>query len=319
MNPEHPTIRGTAQNPDIFFQGKEAANPFYEKVPQIVTDSMEKVGKLTGRHYRLFDYTGHPEAERVIISMGSSCEAIEEVVNHLTGLGEKVGLIKVRLFRPFVKDAFFSALPPSVKKITVLDRTKEPGALGEPLYLDVCTSLMEYGKNVPLVGGRYGLGSKEFTPSMIKAVYHNMKAKKMKNHFTVGIVDDVSHTSLEVDQSPFDTTPGGTVQCKFWGLGSDGTVGANRSAIKIIGDNTDMFAQAYFAYDSKKSGGLTVSHLRFGKEPIQSTYLINHADFIACHNSNYVHMYDVLQGIKESGTFLLNSYFITYGTGGVVF
>ena len=307
MNPEHPTVRGTAQNPDIFFQGKEAANPFYEKVPHMVTDAMEKVGKLTGRHYRLFDYSGHPDAERVVVSMGSSCEAIEEVINHLTGLGEKVGLVKVRLFRPFVKDAFFSALPSSVKKITVLDRTKEPGSLGDPLYIDVCTAFMEHGKNLPVVGGRYGLGSKEFTPSMIKAVYDNMNAKKSKNHFTVGITDDVSHTSLDVDGAPFDTTPKGTVQCKFWGLGSDGTVGANKSAIKIIGDNTDMFAQAYFAYDSKKSGGLTVSHLRFGKEPIQSAYLINHADFIACHNSNYVHMYDVLQGIKEGGTFLLNS------------
>jgi pyruvate-ferredoxin/flavodoxin oxidoreductase len=307
MNPEHPTVRGTAQNPDIFFQGKEAANPFYEKVPQLVTASMEKVGKLTGRHYRLFDYSGHPDAERVVIAMGSSCEAIEEVVNHLTILGEKVGLIKVRLFRPFVQDAFFAALPSSVKKITVLDRTKEPGSPGDPLYLDVCTAFMEHGKNLSVVGGRYGLGSKEFTPSMVKAVYDNMNAKKQKNHFTVGITDDVSHTSLDVDRSSFDTTPKGTVQCKFWGLGSDGTVGANRSAIKIIGDNTDMFAQAYFAYDSKKSGGLTVSHLRFGKEPIQSTYLINHADFIACHNANYVHMYDVLQGIKEGGTFLLNS------------
>jgi pyruvate-ferredoxin/flavodoxin oxidoreductase len=307
MNPEHPSIRGTAQNPDIFFQGKEAANPFYERVPGIVADSMKKVADLTGRHYRLFDYVGHPDAERVIVSMGSSCEAIEEVVNHLTASGEKVGVIKVRLFRPFVAEAFFDVLPASAKKVTVLDRTKEPGAPGDPLYLDVCATMLERGENRQVVGGRYGLGSKEFTPSMIKAVFDNMSAEKTKNHFTVGIIDDVSHTSLEVNGSSLDTTPEGTVQCKFWGLGADGTVGANKSAIKIIGDNTDMFAQAYFAYDSKKSGGLTVSHLRFGHKPIQSTYQINHADFIACHNSTYVALYDILEGIKAGGTFLLNS------------
>ena len=307
MNPEHPSIRGTAQNPDIFFQGREAANPFYEKIPIVVANAMKKVGELTGRHYRLFDYVGDPAAERVIVSMGSSCETIEEVVKHLTGMGEKIGLVKVRLFRPFVKDEFFSVLPPSAKKITVLDRTKEPGAIGEPLYQDVCTAFMERRKTPQIVGGRYGLGSKEFTPAMVKAVYDNMGAAKGKNHFTVGITDDVSHLSLEVDTSEFDTTPKGTVQCKFWGLGADGTVGANRSAIKIIGDNTDMYAQAYFAYDSRKSGGLTVSHLRFGKEPIQSTYLINHADFVACHNSSYVGIYDILEGIKEGATFLLNS------------
>jgi pyruvate-ferredoxin/flavodoxin oxidoreductase len=239
--------------------------------------------------------------------MGSSCEAIEEVVNHLTATDEKVGAVKVRLFRPFVAEAFFAVLPASAKKITVLDRTKEPGAPGDPLYLDVCATMMERGENRQVFGGRYGLGSKEFTPSMIKAVFDNMGTERTKNHFTVGIIDDVSHTSLEVNDSSFDTTPEGTVQCKFWGLGADGTVGANKNAIKIIGDNTDMYAQAYFAYDSKKSGGLTVSHLRFGHQPIQSTYLINHADFIACHNPRYVTMYDILEGIKDGGTFLLNS------------
>ncbi len=307
MNPENPSTRGTAQNPDIFFQGKEAANPFYEKVPRIVADSMKKVGDLTGRHYQPFDYVGHAQAERVIVSMGSSCEAIEEVVNHLTASNEKVGLVKVRLFRPFVSDAFFAELPASAKKITVLDRTKEPNAPGDPLYLDVCATMMERGHNRQIIGGRYGLGSKEFTPSMIKAVFDNMNTEQTKNHFTVGIVDDVSHTSLKVDASSLDTTPEETVQCKFWGLGSDGTVGANKEAIKIIGDNTDLFAQAYFAYDSKKSGGLTISHLRFGHKPIQSTYLIHHADFIACHNPRYVTMYDILEGIKADGTFLLNA------------
>ena len=307
MNPEHPTIRGTAQNPDIYFQGREAANPFYDKLPDIVADAMKKVGELTGRPYNVFDYVGDPEAERVIVSMGSSCEAIEEVIVHLMGLGEKVGLVKVRLFRPFDSHALLEAVPPTAKAITVLDRTKEPGAPGEPLHLDVCSAFLASGKIPHIVGGRYGLGSKEFTPAMIKAVYDNMKATGAKHCFTVGIHDDVSGRSLEVDTSPIDTTPEGTVQCKFWGLGSDGTVGANKSAIKIIGDHTDLFAQGYFSYDSKKSGGITVSHLRFGKEPIKSTYLINHADFIACHNSSYVDKYDLLEGIKEGGIFLLNS------------
>ncbi|MBW2565737.1 MAG: pyruvate:ferredoxin (flavodoxin) oxidoreductase [Deltaproteobacteria bacterium] len=307
MNPEHPTIRGTAQNPDIYFQGREAANPFYDKIPDIVADAMKKVGELTGRTYNLFDYVGDPDAERVIVSMGSSCEAIEEVINYLAGLGEKVGLVKVRLFRPFVSHALLEAIPPTAKNITMLDRTKEPGAPGEPLYLDVCSAFMESGKIPHIVGGRYGLGSKEFTPAMIKAVFDNMRAASPRNNFTVGIQDDVSGRSLEVEASPIDTTPEGTVQCKFWGLGSDGTVGANKSAIKIIGDHTDLFAQGYFSYDSKKSGGITVSHLRFGKQPITSTYLINQADFIACHNSSYVDKYDLLEGIKEGGIFLLNS------------
>lgn len=306
MNPEHPTLRGTAQNPDIYFQGREAANSYYLAIPETVKHYMKKVGELTGRHYRLFDYTGDPEAERVVVAMGSSCETIEEVINRLNDEGERVGLIKVRLYRPFVIDAFLSALPASATRITVLDRTKEPGAIGDPLYVDICTAFMERNEMPVITGGRYGLGSKDFTPAMAKAVFDNMKSAGPKNHFTVGITDDVTHTSLEV-KNDVETTPEGTVQCKFWGLGSDGTVGANKSAIKIIGDNTDLFAQGHFAYDSKKSGGITVSHLRFGKKPIQSTYLVNTADFIACHKANYVLLYDILEGIKQGGTFLLNS------------
>ncbi|MBU1053248.1 MAG: pyruvate:ferredoxin (flavodoxin) oxidoreductase [Proteobacteria bacterium] len=306
MNPEHPTVRGTAQNPDIYFQGREAANSYYLEIPETVKYYMKKVGELTGRHYKLFDYTGDPEAERVIVAMGSSCEVIEEVVNRLNENGESVGLVKVRLYRPFVVDAFLAALPASANRITVLDRTKEPGAIGDPLYVDICTAFFERNEMPVIVGGRYGLGSKEFTPAMAKAVFDNMKSAGPKNHFTVGITDDVTHTSLEVEND-VETTPEGTIQCKFWGLGSDGTVGANKSAIKIIGDNTDLFAQGYFAYDSKKSGGITVSHLRFGEKPIQSTNLVTSADFIACHKSNYVELYDILEGIKQGGTFLLNS------------
>jgi len=305
-NPERPELRGTAQNPDIYFQGREAANPYYLKVPGIVSDYMKKVGKLTGRPYNLFDYVGDPEAERIIISMGSSCETIEEVINYLQKQGEKVGLVKVRLYRPFSSEHLFAAIPESAKSISVLDRTKEPGALGEPLYQDICTAFMERGQTPQILSGRYGLGSKEFNPAMVVAVYENMKSSTPKNHFTVGITDDVTHTSLAVGES-LDATPEGTVQCKFWGLGADGTVGANKSAIKIIGDNTDMYAQAYFAYDSKKSGGVTISHLRFGHKPIQSTYLIDTADYIACHKANYVDIYDVLEGIKAGGTFVLNS------------
>jgi pyruvate-ferredoxin/flavodoxin oxidoreductase len=305
MNPEHPHQRGTAQNPDIYFQGREAANPYYLKIPGLVKEYMQKVAALTGRPYNLFNYVGDPEAERVIVSMGSSCEVIEEAAAYLNGKGEKVGLLKVRLYRPWSGTDFLAALPKSVQQISVLDRTKEPGALGEPLYMDVLATFMEANLKPEILGGRYGLGSKEFTPSMAQAVYDNMKSGK-KNHFTVGITDDVTHTSLEVPAAG-DTTPAGTVQCKFWGLGSDGTVGANKTAIKIIGDNTDMFAQGYFAYDSKKSGGITVSHLRFGHNPIQSTYLVNSANFVACHKANYVELYDVLEGLREGGTFLLNS------------
>jgi pyruvate-ferredoxin/flavodoxin oxidoreductase len=305
-NPERPELRGTAQNPDIYFQGREAANSYYAKVPGIVSDYMKKVSDLTGRQYGLFDYVGDPEADRIIISMGSSCETIEEAINHMAAQGEKVGLVKVRLFRPLSSEHLFAAIPENAKTITVLDRTKEPGALGEPLYQDICTAYMERGQTPQILSGRYGLGSKEFNPAMVLAVYENMRSNSPKNHFTVGIIDDVTNTSLEVGESR-DVTPEGTVQCKFWGLGADGTVGANKSAIKIIGDNTDMFAQAYFSYDSKKSGGVTISHLRFGKNPIQSTYLIDTADYIACHKANYVDIYDVLDGIKDGGTFVLNS------------
>ncbi|SLM32050.1 Pyruvate-flavodoxin oxidoreductase [Desulfamplus magnetovallimortis] len=306
MNPECPNTRGTAQNPDIYFQGREAANPFYLATPAIVQAYMDKVAALTGRNYHLFDYAGDPEADRVIIAMGSGCEAIEETVNQLNSEGERVGVIKVRLYRPFDAAALLRAIPASTETLTVLDRTKEPGALGDPLYMDVCTALMEKGEGPRVVGGRYGLSSKEFNPPMIKAVFDNMKSAGPKNHFTVGIKDDVTHTSLE-PVCGFNPAPEGTVGAKFWGLGSDGTVGANQSAIKIIGDNTDKYAQGYFAYDSKKSGGITISHLRFGDVPIQSTYLITEPDFVACHKANYLGIYDVLQGIKEGGTFLLNS------------
>ena len=306
INPEHPDTRGTAQNPDIYFQGREAVNSYYLKVPGIVKEYMKKIGTLTGREYNLFDYVGDPEADRVIVAMGSGCEAIEESINQLNAQGERLGLIKVRLYRPFDRESFFRAVPATVETLTVLDRTKEPGALGEPLYTDVCTAFMEYGERPKIVGGRYGLSSKEFNPNMIKAVFDNMTSLQPKNHFTVGIVDDVTHTSLEV-KTGFHPAPEGTIAAKFWGLGADGTVGANQSAIAIIGDNTDKYAQGYFAYDSKKSGGLTVSHLRFGDVPIQSTYQIDNSDFIACHKPNYVELYDVLKGIKQGGTFLLNS------------
>ncbi|MEL7641970.1 MAG: pyruvate:ferredoxin (flavodoxin) oxidoreductase [Solidesulfovibrio sp.] len=307
MNPEHPNLRGTAQNPDIFFQGRERANPRYQALPGIVAAMMGKVGALTGRPYKLFDYVGAPDADRVIVSMGSSCETIEEVVNYLNGKGEKVGLVKVRLFRPVAPDYLFKVMPASAEVVTVLDRCKEPGSLGDPLYEDVCAAFIERGGAIPkLMSGRYGLGSKEFRPGMAKAVFDNMAAASPKRHFVVGIDDDVSGTSLPMG-GPLPTVPEGTVQCKFWGFGSDGTVGANKSAIKIIGDNTDLYAQGYFAYDSKKSGGITVSHLRFGKKPIQSTYLVDAADYVACHKPSYVHTYDILEGIKEGGTVVLNS------------
>ncbi|MBU4559976.1 MAG: pyruvate:ferredoxin (flavodoxin) oxidoreductase [Proteobacteria bacterium] len=305
MNPEHPDIRGTAQNPDIYFQGREASNARYDVIPGIVEAYMTKVSALTGRSYKPFDYVGAPDAERVIIAMGSSCEVIEEAVNALCARGEKVGLIKVRLYRPFSVEHFLSVLPASAKTVAVLDRTKEPGALGDPLYQDVRTVFGEQGMDLTVLAGRYGLGSKEFTPAMVQAVYANMAAAEPVRHFTVGITDDVTKTSLAVP-AVADTTPEGTVQCKFWGLGADGTVGANKQAIKIIGDNTNLYAQGYFAYDSKKSGGITISHLRFGEKPIQSSYLVTAADYIACHNPSYVHLYDVLDGIKEGGTFVLN-------------
>ncbi len=307
LNPEHPHQAGTAQNPDIYFQGREAANKYYNAVPEIVEYYMEKVGELTGRRYHLFDYVGAPDAERIMIIMGSGADAAEEAVNYMCKHGEKVGLIKVRLYRPFAADRLLAAIPASVKRIAVLDRTKEPGSLGEPLYQDVVSALAEAGRNdIRCFGGRYGLGSKEFTPTMVKAIYDNLSLAEPKNHFTVGINDDVGFTSLPVGEI-IDAAPEGTIRCKFYGLGSDGTVGANKNSIKIIGDHTDMYAQGYFAYDSKKSGGLTVSHLRFGKTPIQSPYLIDQADFVACHNPSYVTRYNVLEGIKDGGVFLLNS------------
>ncbi len=305
MNPEHPHQRGTSQMPDIYFQGREAANRYYLAVPGIVAEVMQQVSALTGRSYNLFDYVGDPNAENVIVAMGSSCDVIEETLNHLNAKGEKVGLLKVRLYRPWSSDHFVAALPKTVKKIAVLDRTKEPGSQGEPLYLDVCTTFQQRGMKALVIGGRYGLGSKDFTPGMAKAVYDNLKAKEPKNGFTVGIDDDVTKLSIPVP-SEIDVSPKGTIQCKFWGLGSDGTVGANKSAIKIIGDNTDLYAQGYFAYDAKKSGGISVSHLRFGKSPIQSPYLVQSADYIACHNRAYVDTYDLLAGIKKGGTFVLN-------------
>ena len=306
MNPENPQMRGTSQSPDIFFQNREACNPYYLQVPNIVQEEMDKVGELTGRKYHLFDYVGDPEAERVIVSMASSCDVIEETVRYLNDRGERVGLVKVRLYLPFSKEHFLRTLPRTAKAIAVLDRTKAPGAVGEPLYQDVCTVFKEIDETPVVVGGRYGLGSKDFTPSMVKAVFDNLTGRRPKNHFTVGITDDVTFTSLPITEE-IDTTPEGTVRCKFWGLGADGTVGANKNAIKIIGENTDLFAQAYFAYDAKKSGGITMSHLRFSPHRIQSAYLLTKSDFIACHNPAFVRQYDILNGIKDGGTFLLNS------------
>jgi pyruvate-ferredoxin/flavodoxin oxidoreductase len=306
MNPEYPQLRGTAQNPDIFFQSREGSNPFYEEIPHIVHEEMQKVSALTGRSYNLFDYVGDPEADRIIVSMASSCDVIEETVHYLNGLGERVGLIKVRLYLPFSTEHFLRALPATGKRIAILDRTKAPGAVGEPLYQDVCTVFQEKAETPVIVGGRYGLGSKDFTPTMVKAVFDNLRASTPKNHFTAGIVDDVSHTSLEPGEEIHPTAEG-TVRCKFWGLGADGTVGANKNAIKIIGENTDMYAQAYFSYDAKKSGGITISHLRFSPQRIQSPYLLTQSDFIACHNPAFLTQYDILEGIREGGSFLLNS------------
>ncbi|NTU77203.1 MAG: pyruvate:ferredoxin (flavodoxin) oxidoreductase, partial [Alphaproteobacteria bacterium] len=307
LNPDHPHQGGTAQNPDIYFQGREAANKYYDAVPGIVEHYMGEVAKLTGRKYNLFDYVGAPDAETVLVVMGSGADVSEETVEYLNNNGAKLGLLKVRLYRPFVAAKFVDALPKSVKRLAVLDRTKEPGSLGEPLYQDVLNALVETGhKDIEVVGGRYGLGSKEFTPSMVTAVYENVESKKPMNHFTVGINDDVTNKSLTITRQ-VNASPEGTIACKFFGLGADGTVGANKNSIKIIGDHTPLYVQGYFAYDSKKSGGLTVSHLRFGKKPIQSPYLIDHADFVACHNSSYVTRYAVAEGIKEGGVFLLNS------------
>jgi len=307
MNPEHPNQRGTAQNPDIYFQGREAANPYYLAVPEIVVDVMKQVGELTGRSYKPFDYVGAKDAEHVIVSMGSSNDTIEETVNYLNAQGAKLGLVKVRLYRPFSAKHFVDVIPATVKRVAVLDRCKEPGSLGEPLYLDVQSALVETGRgHIEVVGGRYGLSSKQFTPAMVKAVFENLASATPKNHFTVGINDDVTHTSLDVKED-LDIAPKGLFSAKFYGLGSDGTVGANQNSIKIIGDETDMYAQGYFEYDSKKSGGITISHLRFGHTPIKAPYLVSQPDLVACHNPSYVTRYDMLEGIKEGGVFLLNS------------
>ena len=303
MNPEKPFMKTGAQNPDVYFQGRETVNKFYDATPAIVQEYMDKVAEKIGRSYHLFDYIGAPDAEKIIISMGSSTETIEEAINYLTSRGEKVGAVKVRLYRPFDMAALNAAIPGSVKKIAVLDRTKEPGSLGEPLYLDVAVALKD--RDIRIIGGRYGLSSKEFTPSMVKAVFNHVDGAATQG-FTVGIEDDVTFTSLKVDEA-IDAEPEGVIRCKFWGYGSDGTVSANKNSIKIIGDNTDMYAQGYFEYDSKKSGGVTVSHLRFGKNKIQSQYLLSKVDFVALHKPSYIGRYDILKGIREGGTFLLNS------------
>ncbi len=303
LNPEKPVLHGTAQNPDIFFQAREASNSYYNALPEIVTEYMDKVNAEIGTNYKLFNYYGAPDAEHVIVAMGSVNDTIEETIDYMLKQGKKVGLVKVRLYRPFSVNAFVDAIPSTVKQITVLDRTKEPGALGEPLYLDVVAALKQAGKftDVPVFTGRYGLGSKDCNPAQIIAVYNN----KDKQRFTIGIEDDVTGLSLPIGENP-NTTPEGTTCCKFWGLGSDGTVGANKNSIKIIGDHTDMYAQAYFAYDSKKSGGVTISHLRFGKSPIKSTYFVNKANFVACHNPSYIDKYDMVEDVVPGGSFLLN-------------
>ena len=302
LNPNHPCQRGSAQNPDIFFQAREACNPYYDALPAVVQEYMDKVNEKIGTDYKLFNYYGAADAEKVIIAMGSVCDTIEETIDYLTAAGEKVGVVKVRLYRPFCAQALIDAIPDTVKYINVLDRTKEPGAQGEPLFLDVVSALKGSKFDaVPVNGGRYGLGSKDTTPAQIVAVFNNAD----KERFTIGINDDVTNLSLEVG-APLVTTPEGTINCKFWGLGADGTVGANKNSIKIIGDNTDMYAQAYFDYDSKKSGGVTMSHLRFGKKPIKSTYLIHKANFVACHNPSYVNKYNMVQELVDGGTFLLN-------------
>lgn len=307
LNPEHPVQKGTAQNPDIYFQNREACNSYYNAVPQIVEEAMADVKAITGREYKPYQYYGAKDAESIIVIMGSGAEAVSETVDYLNAKGGKYGVLKVRLFRPFAAKMFADAIPASVKRIAVLDRVKESGSAGEPLYLDVVAALSECGRSdIKVTGGRYGLGSKEFTPSMVNAIYNNMDSKAAKNHFTVGIVDDVTGTSIDVKEK-IDAAAKGAISCKFFGLGSDGTVGSNKNSIKIIGDYTEKYAQAYFAYDSKKSGGITVSHLRFGDTPIRSSYLIDQADFVACHNPSYVLKYDMISDLKDGGTFLLNS------------
>jgi len=307
LNPDHPVIRGTAQNPDVYFQEREASNKFYEALPELVEEAMADLAKITGREHHLFDYYGAKDADRIIIAMGSVCQAVQETVDYLNKQGEKVGLMSVHLYRPFSIKHFFRFMPKTVKKVAVLDHTKEPGSLGEPLYLDVKSAFYDSELSPIIVGGRFGLGGKDTTPDQIFAVFEELKKDAPLDGFTIGIDDDVTHTSLTPVMSDVNLTPEGTTACKFWGLGSDGTVGANKSAIKIIGDKTDMYAQAYFAYDSKKSGGITMSHLRFGKQPITSPYLINNADFISCSQQSYVYKYDLLAGLKKGGKFLLNT------------
>ena len=306
INPEHPVLRGSAENGDIFFQHREACNKYYDAFPAIVEEYMDKVNEKIGTDYKLFNYYGAPDAERVIVAMGSICDVAEEVIDYMLAAGEKVGLVKVRLYRPFVASKLAEAIPATCKKLAVLDRTKEPGSLGEPLYIDVVTALAMTGRSdIKVVGGRYGLGSKDTPPQSIFAVYENLAANAPKNNFTIGIVDDVTGLSLEEKPAP-DTAAAGTIACKFWGLGGDGTVGANKNSIKIIGDHTDKYIQAYFQYDSKKTSGITISHLRFGDKPIKSPYYINKANFVACHNSSYLKKYDMVSDIKPGGTFLLD-------------
>ena len=311
LSPEHPVLRGSAQNPDVYFQARETVNPFYKAAPAITQEMMDRFAKITDRQYHLFDYAGHPEAERVVVIMGSGDETAEATVKNLVEKGEKVGVVLVRLYRPFSVEHFVAALPKTVKSVVVLDRTKEPGSVGEPLYLDIVNALVE-GKrpDIKVIGGRYGLSSKEFTPAMVKSTLDELKKPEPKNHFTVGINDDVSHTSLEFDPS-FSIEPEETVRCMFFGIGSDGTVGANKNSIKIIGEETDNYAQGYFVYDSKKSGTVTTSHLRFGSKPIHAPYLIeaNQANFVACHQFNFLDKFDMLKFAKPGGVFLLNSLF----------
>ena len=305
LNPERPVQRSTVQNPDVYFQYREAANPYYEAIPEIVENYMAEINKITGRDYHLFNYYGCPDAEEVIIAMGSADGVIRETVDYLNAHGRKTGYLQVHLYRPFSIKHFLDALPETVTKIAVLDRTKEPGSLGEPLYLDVCSAVAESGRAIRVYAGRYGLSIKDVTTNQIEAVYNNLETETPVNHFTVGINDDVTHLSLPLG-APLDVSSEGTISCKFWGLGSDGTVGANKNSIKIIGDHTDMYVQAYFEYDTKKSGGVTRSHLRFGHNPIRGSYLVSHADFVACHNQSYIHKYDIVQECKPGGTFLLN-------------
>ena len=305
MNPETPAVRGTAQNPDIFFQNREAANTYYQKLPEVIVEYMDKVSALTGREYKPFQYYGDPEATDVVVAMGSVTEALEETVDYLNARGRKTGVVKIHLYRPFVREFLLDTVPITVKRMAVLDRTKEPGAQGEPLYQEIRSIYCGYPNAPLIIGGRYGLGSKDVNPSHLKTVFDNLEGEQ-KDNFTISITDDVTHTSLPVKEM-VHSAPESTINCKFWGLGSDGTVGANKSAIKIIGDNTNLYVQGYFQYDSKKSGGVTISHLRFGKEPIKSTYLVDAPHFVSCSQRSYLRQYDVLEGIREGGTFLLNT------------